>query len=713
MADRVGKEVEKFAERVDQWHTQGNESAQTKHQATAKMLGKFRDYAETQVKDLKSTTDTVPGGDLTRSTQRRLQSLKGSKDSEPLRAFAPSSQSIVQSIESDATPELDSVKELREWQAELATWELVQIMVEHYHHPPGTDAAATKAAQLKEAGGTARFCKNSEIWDRFLILDDQAKEKALVLRWLQKTAQSTQSEIEAITRELERSSGHHAQVWTNGWQHTKAKIKQTKRLEGAAQPLKASVNLQGEDRTLNLVTQLDPDVAARQNRALDPSDDFYERAVWMVCYEMLRRGLPWKHIVEYCHDRNEAWRGVSMGVADDTHVDGLPNLEGPTVGYLFRRMCFHAARGARSSYEGAVYGLLSGDLKQVQIVSKSWEDQLYAYYNALLLSRFDTYLIQQHRTRVPENLAQKFVFQDAVANLGTWKDSPQAVIALLKQQQLTKNQSIDPMKLIQCDLIGRDLENLVLKVGVALAEMLQHDERFQNLIIHPDSSTAHRTSKPEGTHRTFTVEPWYQAVVSDPHAFRILVHVFIAFQNGFKTIDSKADSKRWIAMDNVIAAYIEFLRISKRIQLIPIYGAQLLPDRAVYCLSRVLPDIKNSEEQRSWVGLLNFYGIDVITIVSQAFLFASRRSGFSTFDDDGFSTIKDPIKRFHIVEKVLSSQEQRLWPGVRIKREFGTTIIEPKEEAIIEALQWYLYVKKDYEDTFDHLSNALAVFLCK
>ncbi|KAL6710084.1 Nucleoporin nup84 [Coniothyrium glycines] len=712
MAERVGKEVEKFAERVDHWHTQSNESTKAKHQATVKMVDRFRDFAESQVKELKRVNDADNKGDLSKSIRRRVRNLTEDHDNNNSASlFGQSSQSVIPSIESSAGHEAENIKDLRDWQAELATWELLRLVIEQYHHEPGTDSAASKKAQLQEVGGIARYCKNNEIWERFLLEDDQAKEKAIVLRWLEQTAQRGESEIGTITQELEQASGKGAHTWTNGWLHTKSKIKQVKRLEGTDQPLKATVNLKSEDRTTNLVTQLDPDVVARQNRALDKSDDYYERALWMVCYEMMRRGVPWKQIVDYCYERNEAWRAVSLGAANETNVDGMPNVTGPTVGYLFRRMCFHAARGARNSYEGAVYGLLSGDLKQVQAVSRSWDDHLYAHYNALLLSRFDTYLQQKYPSRVPESLTQKFVFQDAVANLDSWEESPQQVIALLRQQKATADQSVAPIKLIQGALIGRDVNDLMLKVGVALAEKLQHDSRTQNLIIHPDSPETDRNAHPESEHRTFTAERWYQNLASDPHAFRVLVHIFIIFQNGIKIIESQQNEQRWLAMDNVIAAYIEFLRISKRIQLIPLYAAQLLPERAAHCLARILPDIRNSEEQRGCVALLNSYRIDIIEVVAQSFTFAFKHSGFTHFDDEGYTVITNPIKRFNIIEKVISAQEHILWPGVRIKRELDGSSTEPKEEAVIDALQWYQYVSKDYEQTFEHLKNALTIFL--
>lgn len=713
MADRVGKEVEKFAERVDHWHTHGNDTRKTKYQTTVKMVGKFRDYAELNVKELKKVNDAENTGDLTKSIRRRIQNMAEASDNDSQGGLGQSFQSDVPFLDSGVASESRNLKELRQWQAELATWDLLRLIIGHYHPEPGTDVKADKQKHLAKVGGTARYCKNSEIWDRFLLEDDQAKEKALVLRWLEQTAQSSESDIQSITSELESASGKGTHTWTSGWLDTKSKIKQAKRLEGTDQPLKPDItNLKSTDRTANLVTQLDPDASARQKRALEKSDEYYERALWMVCYEMMRRGVPWKQIVEWCHERNEAWRGVSVGAAYEAHPAGGPNVAGPTVGYLFRRMCFYAARGARIPYEGAVYGLLSGDLKQVQAVSRTWDDHLYAHYNSLLLSRFDTYLQKNYPDRVTESLAQKFVFQDAVTNIGDWGESAQKVIDILRQQKATASQSVSPLKLIQGALISKNIEELVLKVGVALADMLQNDERPQALVIHPDSPEDDLAAKPVGEHRTFKAERWYQTLASDPHAFRILVHVFIVFQKGLFLLGTK-EEKRWLAMDNVIAAYIEFLRITKRIQLIPLYAAQLLPERAAHCLARVLPDIKNSEEQRRCVALLEQYRIDVVEVVAQSFTFAFRNSGFTHFDNEGYSVITNPIKRFQIMERVTSAQEQVLWPGVRIKRVFDGDASEPKEEAIIEALQWYHYIGKDYKQTFEHLKNALTIFLRK
>lgn len=705
MADRVGKEVEKFAERVDHWHTHGNESATARHQATVNMVGHFRDVAESQVKELKRVSGAENQGALNKSTRRRVQNMGEGSFGQSFQSTIPSTEPIPL----DST----SVQELRQWQAEVTTWDLLRILIDHYHPEPGKDIEAEKRTQLEHVGGNKRYSPNSEIWDRFLLEDDQAKEKDLILRWLEQTAQDSESDIDSITAVLEEKSGKGANTWTSGWLDTKSKIKQAKRMEGSDRPLKPDSSiLKTADRSQQLVTQLDPDAPSRQKRVLEKSDEFYEKALWLVCYEMMRRGVPWKEICDWAVERSEAWRGVSMGAAHETHTPGSPNLAGDSVGFLFRRMCFYAAQGTRLQYEGAVYGLLSGDLDKVRDIARTWDDHLYAYYNALLLSRFDSYLQRQYPSRVTPSLSQRFVFHDAVANLGDWSNSHGLVINALKQHKSSTALATAPIKLVQGALIAQSLEELVHHVGIALAEMLQHEDRTGNLMIHPDSPENDRGPKAASGRPTAAIEQHYQTLASDPHAFRTLVHVFIALRGGLDLLRVEDRTQR-LVMDNVIAAYIEFLRLSKRIQLIPLYAAQLEETRQAYTLARVLPDIKNRDEQRNCIALLDLYRVNTVEVVAQSFLLAFNHSGFIHFDENGDSVITNPIKRFSLLGPTESEEThlKPLWPGLRIKPEFDGSIVEPKDEGIIDAVYWYNYLSTEVNATFEHLKNALTIFL--
>ena len=100
MADRVGKEVQEFAERVDSWHNHGNESPQAKYRTTLQMVEKFKIYASSRVKELKEASGDQNKGDLDQSTRRRIQFMTKAtsrpEDAEKDRLF----ESVVPSIES-------------------------------------------------------------------------------------------------------------------------------------------------------------------------------------------------------------------------------------------------------------------------------------------------------------------------------------------------------------------------------------------------------------------------------------------------------------------------------------------------------------------------------------------------------------------------------------------------------------------------------------
>lgn len=701
MADRVGKEVEKFAERVDHWHAHSGEDAKTRYQATLRMVGKFKDIADSTVKELKKQSDAENKRELQKSLSRRIQHMAGEErsptDADPSKSF----QSVMPSVESSSIPQSTRVQELRQWEAEAATWDLLQVVIGQYHPEPGTDVTAERISRLQKVGGANRYCPNSEIWDRFLLEDDQAKEKELILRWLERTAKSTESDIEEFVQQLETESGMDTRTWTSGWLDTKAKIKNAKRLHGIEGPLDPKkIGIQGTDRTQSLAVQLDPDAPSRQMQALEKPDEYYERALWMVCYEMIRRGVRWEEISEWCKERNEAWRGISIGAAYESHPHGGPNVAGPTVGYLFRRMCFYAAKGARHQYEGAVYGLLSGALKEVQKVCRSWDDHLYAYYNALLLSRFDKYLLDNHDKKIPPTLSQRFAFHDAVADLDDWESSSGQVIDLLRRNRATATLSLVPMKLIQGSLISKRIEELILRVGVAVFTMLRGDKRLSNLMIDPESDPKSPKLVVPDAQRTLIAEKWHQALGADPYALRVLVHIIIALRKGLGLFDVEKPTT-WAALDNVIVAYIELLRITKRIQLIPLYAAQLEDRRSVQCIASVLPDIKNSDEQKRMIGLMRQYGIKPDLAVSQ------------NYDDtavhDFLNDSSNYIRRFEMLEP--TREDQYLWPGRRIKSEFSGFKIEQKEEKLIDTLRWHMHLEDEIDLTFQNLASALITFL--
>jgi nuclear pore complex protein Nup107 len=706
MADRVGKEVEKFAERVDHWHTHGNEDENAKYQTTVSMVGKFRDLAKSTVDELQKQNDRENKGLLDKSVRRRIQDLGPDPTAGNEKAAGRFSQSIIPSIEPSVTSPSSSVQELRHWQEELATWELVRLIIDHYHPDPRIDFSQEEAARAAAKDEEiSQFATKKEVWDRFLIVDKGAREKKLILKWLQQTAKNTESDIESIIGQCKSNSGKDTNTWTSGWLDTKAKIKQAKRMQGVDKPLDADHLLKTNDGVSSLVTRLDPDAPARQQQhALAESDEYYENALWMVCYEMLRRGEPWERISDWCKERNEAWRGVSLGAAHDSQPKDAPNMAGNDLGYLFRRMCSYASRETRIPYESAVYALLSGDVDGVQAVCRSWDDHVYTYYNALLLSRFDDIL----KDRVTPSMLRTFPFAGVTKRFGPWKSTNKHVIDLLMADPASSTLAKAPIKVIQGSLISQSLDELMYRVGVAVADMLQTDDRINNLMLDPDSELEAPQPRMAKEKRLVSAEDFHQTLVKDAHALRILVHVYIALGKGLKVVEADTDAKS-LAINNVVTFYIEFLRTTKRLQLIPLYAAQLGKSGGAQCMARVLLDIKNNEEQKRCLNLMKQYDIDYLQAVTENVRLQLSATGF--VDSKSFETT-DPISRLTLLEKG-PVHDSYLWPGVRIQHDIPGCDISAKEEAVVESLMWYDHLEKDINATFRDLYAALETFLRK
>lgn len=358
--------------RLDTWYDQSKKNAKSKHDATIKVLGEFRDLAKRNVQDLESLDPTAGPGQLAESKKKEIRRVAQRSDprDEPI-SFGRSSRSA---------PSSESAQELRDWQAELATWELVRVVYDLHVLKPGADPVGDKRAKLAKAGGVDPLCSKSEVWERFIIGDDEAREKKAVLQWLQQTAKNSENNVDLILEQWAKESRKDIDTYASGWLETKGTIKQAKRAQGITGPLPADTLVHGRDTTEPLVTRLDPDAQTRQKGALERRDVYYEHALWMVAYEMLRRGEPMKKINDWFKDRNQGYRAFMLGASGEDRPAGSPNLATPDFGYLHRRTTYLAAKSSSYPYEAAALGLVSGNFQAVQAISSSWDDHLYSHY---------------------------------------------------------------------------------------------------------------------------------------------------------------------------------------------------------------------------------------------------------------------------------------------------------------------------------------------
>lgn len=703
MADRVGKEVEGFAKRLDHWYTKSSENENAKHKATVKVLDSFRDFAESNVEELKKAVPVIDKDGLNGTLE---QHTKRAEHTEP--------HAYTNHRHKDK-----SARGLPEWQAELATWELARLVFDLRHPQPGTDTEAAKNTKLRNAGGLDRRSPKAEVWERFIISDDLGREKKAVLRWLQQTANSSERNEDLIMEEWAKQSGKDVDTWTSGWLETKATIKHTKIALGVEGPLDSNVKVSGRTTDGALVTRLDPDAQTRQQCALEKPDVYYENALWKACYEMLRRGDPPSKINDWFKAKKQGYRAICIGASGEVWPDGAPNISPPDFGYLFRRTAYLAAQSASYPYEGAAYGMVSGNFQRIQAISSSWDDHLYAYYNALLLSRFDRYLLAEPQDQPRAQKHPQLNFPGVMEHINNdWENATQKVVELLAQDPATSHEAKTPIKLIQSALLTGTLDDLICKVGVAIADAVQARSSVPTFIVDPDHNADDAFAAGQegvfscrGT-RSVIVPDYYQRFLHDSHALRILVHIFIVFGNPRDPL-SRERRFEYFARGNVIAAYVEYLRLAQRLQPIPLYAAHLERWRASMTLGRILPAVTDPDEQKRYVKLMRGYGLKVEKTLLQYFNFALAQTGLVV----GFPRheVAEPISKYELLDIPRQGHATYRWPnGQHIKDQVIDPTTRREHIAVVDCLLWYSHLKKKDENELSALvRNTLVIFLRK
>jgi nuclear pore complex protein Nup107 len=665
-ANRVGREVERFAEVLDEYNPLKARDDAERSDMTLDLIELYHGIA----------TETVDRLRDQHSAERRRQD--GASWRKKMRGFI--TPDVDDEMMEDADEEQDRVSshspttvgDLQRWEEEAQTWDLLSRLVRVQHSSSGS---ATNA--IESVKPINRYSSEREVYDAFLVAEPLALERETVLKWLQDTAESSGEDIDVLVQELQQNA-ERGDIIAHGWLHTKAAIKNQKRINAwsyALDPNSAEVQRAhlNSTKTEALVTQLDPDSMTRQGRKLQAQDEYFERAIWLGCYELLRRGRSMEDIKEWCRDRTEIWRAVSMS--------GLPGQDSPgdeASNYastaLWRRMCHALAkRSGIDSYESAVYGILSGDFSSVVPVCQSWNDRLFAHYNCLLRSQFEAYLVSNHQTRASTDILNTFPAFDAQHLHG---NNPgivaKAVIKGLLADSSIKDEAHKPLKVLQGVLISGDLSTFFFNQGLAISKDANNETKSALL--------------PE-----FDVGPSAQValakdVLNDYDSTRVLAHVFLAYKSLGMDLGSGSNL---VAMENILVAYIQFLKLAGKQELIPIYAAQLSEDRCYEVLSMTLIDITNPEQRISMIRLMKELGLD-----TQLFVSSQAQNLFEEFIDD--ETDEYPAdKSFKILKELPRSDMSK-----SVQPDFIAERVDRNDMLLIRSLEWHLLVDGLWSATF-------------
>lgn len=684
-AERVGKQVEQFAEHLDRYNEQRLARKHKDCRDVLPLVNEYRKIASDTVRYLRGIHS--PGSLKTSKDlwKRRLRSSNG----------RPSSASSQTDQEEDQAAKTTG-KDLKTWEQEEETWNLLASMLQVEFPIPRSEAERLAISQQhqrpKDNTELHRFSSEKAVWNRFLAEDDLAWERHTVVAWLQKCADNT-GDIETIIKDLD-DAADRADLDALSWKYSQDVIKNQKLFRSWSQPLDPDgppidLYLTDSNKTKNMVTQLDPDAVTRQGRHLETQDLDNERAFWLACWEMLRRGKDWSYIHEWCVERGESWRAAALrgdpraSPAANTPIDGWQSRA------LWRNVCATAAKhGGVNQYENAIYGALGGHLPSVMKVCGTWNDFLFAHYNSYLLAQFDDYVHEKFPDRIPRTLTKRSEPPDFKASEDHRVQSGKEVVERMKRLESTKKQAATLTKMLQGSLIAKTFENFVVQQGARLGQ----------------SANAHESSK-------IIAEPSGQALrdvesgitapmnVQDYDVLRVVTHIFFIFQDlGFKVLDADCVS----AAENIVAAYLDYLSKAGKQQLLPLYASRLSPARATDCLARQLPIIQDHSERQTVMSLMEQSGIDVPEVLMKQLTLiiedAPQRARGSV-----------PFPQLEILEPAANN----IGLVRPIKKAFTGNSISNDEQDLINGFQWYLLLEGNWELTMNMGTIVYKHFLRK
>ena len=656
-ADRLGKQVENFATTLDRL---SNKRQKIDHPDCRYTLPHVREYQ-------KIANETVVQLRKSLSPEKRRSLAKQSQ--QDARWSVPHSES--------GPAQDDTLYDLRRWEEEEQTWDLLGSMLQVQFPVPQKDRSALKPffknspnlVRPLQKHELHRYSSENEVWNNYLASDDQAWEQHTVLEWLKRCADKSGQEIDEMVEELESEADRGSGLTAPSWLYTKEAIKGQKRLRSWPKALEPDgpgldTSLVNASRMEPLVTQLDPDAISRQGRHLEKEDQLFERAIWLACWEMLRRGKDWNFIHSWLQEKGELWRSTVMR----SNLEMLMSLDTDWQSRsLWRKTCAIAAReGENDSYETAFYGFLSGYLPSVVKISRGWDDYLLAHYNAFLLASFEEYTRIHFPERYPSALAANTGSFDFSVCGGQLPESGIEIIESMKVHPDTTQEAMGPLKMLQGSLIAKTFDQYVFTHGVRLS-------RAANAFIESKILTAMPLSLLEGTSRTARITP------QDYDLLRVLTHMIFVFQD--MGLDHPK-GPRLFAIESIIVAYVDFLSKAGKQQMLPLYASRLSRERCITCLARQLPLVIETSERQTMMKLMKKYHIDISAVLAMQLQLIIEESPAE-------SNPKGPFPALQILEPGNSAE---LAPG-QIKAHFIGDDITDEQYDLIHGLEWFMLLE--------------------
>ncbi|KAK4197749.1 nuclear pore protein 84/107 [Triangularia verruculosa] len=661
---RVGNDVDFFAAELDRYNTDltgGSNSEKRAH--VYKLLDSYYNY-----------------------TRKRVDRLQASRAAEKNRGgIWQRPESVDMDIDEEVSQSSASAEDVRRAEEEAQTWDLLRRILPLRYQDLEVDGSKKDGKQAPQS--------RRDWWEEFLITDSMARERKIVLEWLQNSA-SHGPPVDEVVSELQHNA-ERGDILAHGWLHTRHKIKLQKSVNGYQGVLGVNAGTSQSHLGSNtLITQLDPDAVTRQGRKLEPQDEFFERAIWLGCFEMLRRGCSMSEIRDWCAERTELWRAATIAPLPLSNPQDEEQFDfEPSSLVLWRRMCYAAARdGGTSEYDRAVYGLLAGDLESVEKVCKSWDDRLFAHYNALLRTQFDLFLMKKCGKDLVE-IAARFPAFNAVVYHSEPTTVAKRLVASLETDPKIGTEALRASKSLHAAIIADDLGRYLFHQGVVLAKKANARAKSKLIPeINFPMAEAINENKFVG--------------LGDYDGLRTLAHVLIVVD----TLDrlsgpTKESAHRAIrqAQENIIASYVSYLRLANLEELVPLYCSKLHDDRLYEALGRNLIHIVGDEHREHQLIIMSKLGVDIKEF--------GRRLPLIYLNDVNDKSVRCEAKGQF---KILEDGPATLKYGRIVKPDFigdDSNQMEGESEELIRSLEWLMWIPGLFLETCTYAIRIYKYFL--
>ena len=657
-ADRVGRQVEQFAETLDRLGSRNLKERKRGCSYVLPLVFEYERVAAATVSQLRKKHEPERQARITK--HRRRRSRTSSERSTPI---------SIHEDDQETDAQRTTLKDIQNWEEERQTWRLLGIMLqlrfpgdrppvpwpnERYERP-------NKDIQIHE------YSPEHDLWQNFLADDNHAWERHVVVEWLRESAESSGADIDELAKRVELEADRGTGLMAHGWLYSREEIKKSKVLQSWPLPLDPASPgidslLASQDRSERWVTQLDPDAFSRQGRNLKKEDIFYERATWLACWEMVRRGRSWESIRNWCQERNEVWKALAL--RGDPRMRVLSTWQSRA---LWRNICHKAAKhGCVDPYENAVYGVLSGDLSSVERVARGWDDYLFAHYNSYLLHDFDLYIQKKLPARLPESSKEHFMAANPM-----YRDlDPMEVIRKLQSEISLQHEVKHPIKLLQAALLTKNFSAYVQDHGLKLAQSANEQEKSKLMTV-TDEAIGDESLTANITLQNYDL-------------LRLLTHMILIFKELNPSLYED------YAVENIVVGYVDFLCKAGKQQLLPLYASKLSRHRSITCMGRQLPFITDTSEQEVVLRLMRQYGIHVEAVLRMQIAMIVldtppnyERSGKFPKLEILDSTTKNP--------RTMST----------VKKNFIGHTMSGDEQDIVNAFEWYLLLDGGWDEVMN------------